>query len=456
MQVIDDHMIATVEISKSPAMSEVYSTSSATLPSTDYAPHSEHHGSTLDRADMSGPPPKEVRRFRSADLGAALEQFARPELLSAGKINVIALDAIVERLGERWPARSEHVHRHVQAVLERQLGLQAYSLRVSDTDILVCQPQLGRLAAQASCIRLLREILRYFLGEIDLPEIDVHEVTSLSTEGVEARRVNEREALAASANEDVSDLIIVERRTGDLSPIGPLEAGAAFAYVNGRRVHLHGRVTKVIELQRRCVIGARISKRVVFEDTGGEIPTSELTQWRGVDRLELNVSAIETGLRLLDTAPGQARPRALIVPVALSSLATTDGRMRMIRALKAARGHAIQGVICELRHVEGVPAATLVAAIAAIRPFALIVIANVESMTRMVAGPLETARLNGVSLECPPNLDQGALVAWTQVAVANAKRIAKSVLLYEMPRDIDVSLIAGAGATHAAFTESAK
>lgn len=405
---------------------------------------------------MSGARPEVLRRFCSAGLDAALEQFSKPELLRTGRVNVIALDAIAERLGERWPARSEHVHRQVQAVLDRQLGLQGYSLRVSETDFLICQPHLGRLAAQAACIRLLREVLRHFLGEIDLPEIDVHEVTSISADGAEARRVNEREALAAARDEREAEPVGVGRRDVDLARIGSLERGAVFTYSNGRRVRLPGRLTKVIELRRRCVIGLRISKRVTFEDTGAEISTSELAQWPSVDRLELNLSAIETGLRSLDTCHDRTKPQTLIVPVALSSLLTAAGRTRVVAALKAAREHASQGVICELRHVEGVPAGTLVTAIAVIRPFALLVIANVERITDAAAGPLRTAKLNGVSLECPPGLDQAALVAWTGAAVANVKPIARSVLLFDVPREIDANLIAGAGATHAAFAEARK
>jgi hypothetical protein len=405
---------------------------------------------------VSGSPPGTIRRFRAAGLDSALEQFARPELLRAGKVNIIALDAVVERLGKRWASRSEHVHRHVQTVLDRQLGLQGFSLRVSDTDYLVCQPQLGRLTAQASCIRLLREILRHFLGEIDLPEVDVHEVSRISAEGVDARRVDEREALAAGADEGAAEPEGGGPTKGEPSRAGSLVGGATLTYSNGRRVHLQGRLSEVIDLRGRCVIGLRISKRVIFEDTSTELSSSELALWPGADRLELNVSAIEAGLRLLDARNDQVKPQALIVPVAVSSLLTAAGRTRVVGILKAARARAVQGVICELRHVEGVPAGTLVAATSVVRPFALLVIANVESVVDAATGPLRTARLNGVSLECPPTLDEAALVAWTKAAVVIAKRIAKSVLLLELPREMDASLIEEAGVTHTAFADPRK
>src|SRR5687767_1355864 len=98
-------------------------------------------------------------RLVSPGLDEALERFASPDSLAAGQVNLIALDAVVERFGHRWPTRREHVHAHVEASLDRSLGVEGYYLRVSETDILICHPERRRHAAQASCLRYLREIL---------------------------------------------------------------------------------------------------------------------------------------------------------------------------------------------------------------------------------------------------------------------------------------------------------
>src|SRR4051812_29139070 len=109
-----------------------------------------------------------VTRLLSPGVEAALEQFSNPEVLAAGKVTLTALDPIKARCGERWPMRREPVYEHVQGVLDRQLGIGSYHLRISDTDVLVCQPELSRLAGQAACLRLLRDILSHFLGPAEL------------------------------------------------------------------------------------------------------------------------------------------------------------------------------------------------------------------------------------------------------------------------------------------------
>src|SRR5438067_12280542 len=87
-----------------------------------------------------------VTRLLSPGIDAALEQFASPEVLAAGKVNLISMDAVAARFGARWPMRRDQVHEHVQGVLDRNLGARGFHLRISETDILVCHPELGRLA----------------------------------------------------------------------------------------------------------------------------------------------------------------------------------------------------------------------------------------------------------------------------------------------------------------------
>ena len=99
-------------------------------------------------------------------------------MIDDGKVCLMSLDAIRQRLGPRWLARRERVYDHAQQSLRRQLGPHGFFLRVSETDFLVAQPNVGRLAGQAYCLNCLREVLTYFLGEALIGDIMVHEVTS--------------------------------------------------------------------------------------------------------------------------------------------------------------------------------------------------------------------------------------------------------------------------------------
>src|SRR5579864_9040718 len=109
----------------------------------------------LDRAaPMAG-----VQRMTGADPRQTLAQIQSSPMLAEGKVCVIALDAIREGMAARWPARREVVYEHIERTLQRQLGGHGFYLRISDTDFLVAQPNLSRLAGQAYCLNCLREVL---------------------------------------------------------------------------------------------------------------------------------------------------------------------------------------------------------------------------------------------------------------------------------------------------------
>src|SRR5690349_17441499 len=88
-----------------------------------------------------------VTRLAAVGLAASLERFNDPSRLEEGKVNVVSVDAILERLGPRWPQRRDQVYDHVEKTLEKHLGLRGYFARVSETDYLICQPDLGRFSA---------------------------------------------------------------------------------------------------------------------------------------------------------------------------------------------------------------------------------------------------------------------------------------------------------------------
>ena len=92
-------------------------------------------------------------------------RFSDPQLIAAGRINVLSLEAVQGRFADRWQARKDQVFDFAERVLERGVGLTGMHLRVSDTDFVIVQPDLSRLAGQAACLNFLREILNHFLGD---------------------------------------------------------------------------------------------------------------------------------------------------------------------------------------------------------------------------------------------------------------------------------------------------
>src|SRR5215469_18927694 len=90
-----------------------------------------------------------VTWLTSADARQALDQLKGTDVLAEGKVCLVSLEAIRERMGAaRWSARREMVYDYARQTLRRQLGSRDFFLRISDIDYLVAQPAVSRLAGQ--------------------------------------------------------------------------------------------------------------------------------------------------------------------------------------------------------------------------------------------------------------------------------------------------------------------
>ena len=77
-------------------------------------------GAQLSEAAAAAP------RIVAAGAEEALERFNDAELLAAGKVNVISLEAVQGRFGPRWELRRDQVYDFTNRVLERSVGAQGF------------------------------------------------------------------------------------------------------------------------------------------------------------------------------------------------------------------------------------------------------------------------------------------------------------------------------------------
>ncbi|HEX8661543.1 MAG TPA: hypothetical protein VF686_06725, partial [Brevundimonas sp.] len=144
---------------------------------------------------------RSVERFSTHELGPTLERFRSSGMLEEGRINLIGLDAIAERLGDKWAGRQEQIYDHVERTLTRHLEGGGFFQRVSPTDYLVVQPALAKFSGQVSCLLYLRELLTHFLGGAAPDAVDVLEVTSLSAGRILAAEIDRAHAVKAAKTE---------------------------------------------------------------------------------------------------------------------------------------------------------------------------------------------------------------------------------------------------------------
>lgn len=391
-----------------------------------------------------------VNRIMSAGLETALERFDDPELLEGGKVNLIALDAIVERSGARWPARRDQVYSHVERMLERHLGYEGYFLRISEADFLICQPELGRFAGQAACVRYLREVLTHFLGEAHLGDLGVHQVTRIDPACLEASRLDpghvEREAGAEPAHAQ------------EQAPEGRGEAGPCWTPISpspdvlasdGRSVRISCALEPVFELKGYARIGFRMRRTVIVQETGEVLSPAAVGRLPRTDILRIDMAAAQRGLDRLRAEPATQRSPTLILPVSCITLSHQRGRADILAVLEEARQLVGQGVICEICDIDGVPQGALLNAAALVRPHCLFVVGRLHAPSAGSAAALRGAGLQAISFECPGDLGEAEFMGWAKAAIGAAKQVAKSVLVYRAPSNRHAAMAGLLNATHA-------
>ncbi|WP_133255022.1 hypothetical protein [Phenylobacterium hankyongense] len=398
----------------------------------------------------SEPEHSEPPRIVSPGLETALEHFASSELLAAGKVNIIALDAVVERFGGRWTMRREQVHAHVHAYLDRHLTDQGYYLRTSDTDTLICLPDMVRHAAQATCLRYLRDILGHFLGESQLGDLRIHEVLAISGDGVVAQRVDPMDprVIAGAAAQSAPRII---------APEAPPPSGRAvhqwtpFVSASGRAVQVSCELEPVYELRGLSRIGVRLLRTSTYLDEGRDLTPEEYAALPQRDILRIDLATISAGLAGLKAEAGRSKDPSIILPVSVASLSNLDGRAQIVSAFKEARELVDKGVICQLCEVELVPPSIVLATTALIRPFSLLVVGQVKDCTPHRIQQLKGAGLQGLAFDCATPPTDAEFVVWARPRIAAAHSVAKSLLLYGLASTAQARLAAALGVSHAAI-----
>ncbi|MDB5469758.1 MAG: hypothetical protein JWR84_1318 [Caulobacter sp.] len=383
----------------------------------------------------------------SVDLAAAVDRFSDAGLLAAGKVNLIALDAIVARLGARWALRRDQIHDHVDRTIQRRLGAEGYHLRISETDFLICQPGLGLFSGQATCLQILRDILTYFIGDASQADDYVHQVTKVGASEIQGSRVRASEVERGERMEREASAPARPPRTVD--PWTPFVAS------DGRALRVGCSLEPVIELKGFGRIGFRLARRALVADTGAALTGAMARQLSRMDILQIDLATVARGIDRLKAAESDERPPSLIVPVSFTSLSSQRGRREIAHLLMEARGLVRRGVICEIGDVEGVPQGVMLQAVSLIRPYCLFVVARLDPgpPAAAILSQLKRSGVQALSVECPQRLSDAAFQRWMQTMIEAGRRVVRSTLIYRVASPRHAALAAAFGATHVSFNE---
>ncbi len=378
-------------------------------------------------------------RLASMDLGSALDPFGDAGLLAAGKVNLIALDAIVDRLGARWPLRRDQVLEQADRTIARRLQSNGYHVRVSETDFLICQPELGRFSGQAVCLQILREILTHFIGDGAQADHGVLQVTKVGGTEIQGSRVR------------VSEMEQGQRRESEeaATPVRAMERWTPFVAADGRELSVTCELAAVYELRSFGRIGCRMVREVRVVGSGERLNAAMVRALSPGDILRIDLATVAHGINRLLEAQGDARQPSLIVPVSFTSLSSQRGRMEIARLLMDVRARVERGVICQIGDIDGVPECSLNQVVSLIRPYCLLVIAHLDRVPGATGiGRLKRAGLHGLSVECPPAPNETVLLRWMTATIQGARQVVRSTLLYGVASPRHAAFAAQLGATH--------
>jgi hypothetical protein len=396
-------------------------------------------------------------RLVSTGLEASLEQFNDPQLLAEGKVNLISLEAVRERLAARWVFRRDQVYGFTDRVLERSIGDTGAYLRVSDTDFFIVHPDLSRMAGQAACLRYLREVLNHFLGDDQGAAACILQVTGIAGGALEARAID----LRASPSSDVAPTTDGPAAGEPPQPAGEvaapqpeqdaasaLERWTPFVCNDGRQLRVSATLEPVYEVKSFTRIGFRMIRRVIEMANEEELPPQRIAQLSAADLLRVDVATILRGIgRLKHDADGES-PLSLVVPISFVSLSSQRSRAELVNHLKEAGALVKMGIVCEICDIEGVPPGMLLAAASLVRPFALLVAGRLLAPAPAAVRQLAGAGLKALTFDCPTGLGDAEFVGWATAAVGAAKQVAKSVVVYGASSPARAGTLASLGATH--------
>lgn len=403
----------------------------------------------LAKAQLSG-----ALRLVSPEALDDVERFADHQLITAGKITIMSLEAVQKSLGDRWQARRDEVFAFAEGVLARALGARGIHLRVSDSDYFIIHPSLSRLQGQAACLRYLREVLTQFVGEADHAVSGILQVTKIGNGRLETQAVD-AEKVEQIANDPGADLSIdhgahLSAFHEDLDISAKLvNRWTPFTASDGRTLRISATLEPVYELKGFTRIGFRMIRRVIVVETAEELTPQQVSALSTGDLLRADLATITRGIDRLKAEGAGEQQLSLIVPVSFSSLAGARGRAELVEPVREAAALVKLGVICEIVDIEGVPTSALVAVTSLLRPLSLLVVGRLTRPTASAVARLAGAGFQALSFECPhAGVGEAEFLGWASAALGAARKVAKSVVVYRAGTMKRAGALASLGATH--------
>ncbi|MDO9335019.1 MAG: hypothetical protein Q7T61_01335 [Caulobacter sp.] len=386
-------------------------------------------------------------RIAAADVAAVLERVAGAELAARGGITVISVQAVRDKVGDRWERNRASVWAYVQRRMAEHLQPGDLFQRIGDTDFLIAMTSEHGAAAQAVALRILEEVLTHFLGEAKPSQLKIRTVVDVTAEELRCVELDPRIVAVARRTEDTPDsphrLGIDPREEARRNPV-------SFVTASGARLRVDFALEHLISLRHQVTAALRLEPTVTDEASGRVFLARQLVKLSDDELEQIDQATIDYGALFLPADQDRVRT-PLILPASFRTMMARKGRGMLIAAAGQAPDLARTGLLVELNDVDrGTPPGRLIEVVGLLRTLTRGVFVR-GGLARDALEPLRGARLAGVTMDASElTSDASKLAASLLDFGRQARGLAPALAVQGLPSDDYFAVAEVAGMTHAA------
>uniref|UniRef100_B0T2G4 Uncharacterized protein n=1 Tax=Caulobacter sp. (strain K31) TaxID=366602 RepID=B0T2G4_CAUSK len=383
--------------------------------------------------------------------GPVLQRLAGSELITRGSVNIISVKPIRRWAGDWWDKKRVDVWTYVERKLAEHLDRADLRARIGEDDFLIAMQNDQGLAAQATSVRILEDVLTHLLGAAEPSDLGVRAVIGIEAGGVVCRPIDPAVVLAARARRD-------SVRSPIRFDIDPLEetrrTPVAFTTAGGAALRVDFTLEHVINLKRNVATAVRIEPVVTHLGSGKQIGARAVSRLPDRDAAFIDEAALKYAAVFARATQGHDRPD-LIVPASFRTLGTQRGRDMLTGTSGLSLALLRGGIMMELVDVtRGTPAGRLLEVVGLLKALTRGVIARVPPEKEALR-VLRDARLAGLTLDASDLIGPAEKIAADIMAFGrDAKGLAPMIALQGLPAEGYFAAAETAGLTHAALRAS--
>ncbi len=252
-------------------------------------------------------------------------------------------------------------------------------------------PESPAAVAQAVCYRALKDVLTYFLGEVNPAHLEVNRITSLTRSRVEVSAYTVAEL--EQADFEAVSAPPPPAPTSSLS----LLTSWPLTTADGQNLRVSFAVEPVMDLKAWAMAGHRIESRILNLQTGQELNGHERRKLLPRDFEKIDLAALERGRSRLTDGGSPTKPK-LIIQLSFASLSNGRARLALLGLTQELQGVLKQAAICELVDVgSGIPVGWLTEVTSLVRGFFRAIWIQVQPTREAVESAI-AAKVSGLTV----------------------------------------------------------